>query len=661
MATMDNEPWPEEQENELLRLASDDLYRHSRLGHFSTKWPPIAHHFGRTVKSVRRKYDSLITYKGGEAPPTTFDGQRFNQMGGYYPQGMQPSQIMGASGMMAYMPSGVSPEDFSAYIQHQHHHQSYMYGYDPSQYLDMNAQMYQMDQQPRDPPRAKSKSRAVPPKNDKVFWKDEEQAKLLRLVRSAKYRSEVLGNQVMDWDLIADHLGRGKRSVMRKYENIKNTRVSEDGTLLLPPNDGKKWSDEEVKELMKLADPDDPSYREECFGITKVDWRKFGEYFGRSYESVAYKYSYSRNVGKNPATTKKHTKAKHETSYKDMAISALQTLGGEGTSGQICNVISLNPVFAPQLDLSVVSGKKTLKRWVHGIRSALNAFDMFEKTDIIFENEAVWRLDEAKVSEAARNSQKRSRQKSSAASKKRKASKRQKEQTSKDGQNSEEVGAQEVLAQMAQTKTLSEMKGEITTANEENAGERQTMPHVPIQNEASTLPLLQQILENPSATAEQLSMLPPEQLALLQQQIDQGNFNINMMPYIFQGDQNEPNAQHGMYDHQLYPAFEQQYDQQQYNEHLAAGGHIDTSAAQQMAYFQNVPMGQPLQMQHMQHMQQAYDYPMYNPYAPFPSQYPYDQQQLQYGARTGLYPSGSMMNMGGYQMQGNHPDQYEQR
>jgi hypothetical protein len=660
MATMDNEPWPEEQENELLRLASDDLYRHSRLGHFTTKWPPIAHHFGRTVKSVRRKYDSLVTYQSGQVPPSAFDGQMYTQMGGYYPQGMQPGQIMAPTGMMTYIPPGVSPEEFSAYIQQQQQ-QSYIYGFDPSQFVEANAQMHQMDQQQREAPRGKSKARAAPPKNDKVFWKDEEQAKLLRLVRSGKYRLEVLGNQAMDWDAIADHLGRGKRSVMRKYENIKNTKVSEDGTLLLPPNDGKKWSDEEVKELMKLADPDDPSYRKERFGITKVDWRKFGEHFGRSYESVAYKYSYSRNVVKNPAVAKKHMKAKHETSYKDMAISALQTLGGEGTSGQICNVIGLNPVFAPQLDLSVVSGKKTLKRWVHGIRSALNAFDMFEKTDIIFENEAVWRLDEAKVSEAARNSQKRSRQKSSAGGGKRKVPKRQKEQTSKDGQDSEEAGAQEVLAQMAKTKTLSEMNGAMAPVNENNAGERQSIAYVPIQNEASKLPLLQQILENPSATAEQLSMLPAEQLALLQQQIDQGNFNINMMPYMFQGDQNEsnlPNPQHGMYDHHPYPAFEQQYDQQQYIEHLAAG-HVDPSAAQQMAYFQNVPMGQSLGMQ-MQHMQQGYDYPMYNPYAPFPSQYPYDQQH-QYGAPPGHYPGSGMMNMGGYQTHGSHPDQYDQR
>lgn len=34
----------------------------------------------------------------------------------------------------------------------------------------------------------------------------------------------------------------------------------------------------------------------------------------------------------------------------------------EGTSGQICGEIILNPVFQPQLDTAIVSGKKTLQR-----------------------------------------------------------------------------------------------------------------------------------------------------------------------------------------------------------------------------------------------------------------------------------------------------------
>ncbi len=41
---------------------------------------------------------------------------------------------------------------------------------------------------------------------------------------------------------------------------------------------------------------------------------------------------------------------------------AVKTGIPEGTSGQICNEIALNPVFQPQLDTAIVSGKKTLQR-----------------------------------------------------------------------------------------------------------------------------------------------------------------------------------------------------------------------------------------------------------------------------------------------------------
>ena len=124
----------------------------------------------------------------------------------------------------------------------------------------------------------------------------------------------------------------------------------------------------------------------------------------------------------------------------------------EGTSGQICGEIMLNPVFQPQLDTAIVSGKKTLQRcgaaggrlgcrggaawccpcprpaaapasplpslafpgaspchqrchaarptaparsWKHGVRSALNAFPMFQKTGAVRDGEVVWLLDEA--------------------------------------------------------------------------------------------------------------------------------------------------------------------------------------------------------------------------------------------------------------------------
>lgn len=36
----------------------------------------------------------------------------------------------------------------------------------------------------------------------------------------------------------------------------------------------------------------------------------------------------------------------------------------EGTSGEICQIIQSTPQFLPQLDMAIVSGKKTLPRWV---------------------------------------------------------------------------------------------------------------------------------------------------------------------------------------------------------------------------------------------------------------------------------------------------------
>lgn len=32
--------------------------------------------------------------------------------------------------------------------------------------------------------------------------------------------------------------------------------------------------------------------------LLQVDWRAFGQHFGRSYESVSYKYSYIKNTGR---------------------------------------------------------------------------------------------------------------------------------------------------------------------------------------------------------------------------------------------------------------------------------------------------------------------------------------------------------------------------
>jgi len=38
----------------------------------------------------------------------------------------------------------------------------------------------------------------------------------------------------------------------------------------------------------------------------------------------------------------------------------------EGTSGEICTIIANTPAYVPQLDMAIVSGKKTLPRWVGG-------------------------------------------------------------------------------------------------------------------------------------------------------------------------------------------------------------------------------------------------------------------------------------------------------
>jgi hypothetical protein len=73
----------------------------------------------------------------------------------------------------------------------------------------------------------------------------------------------------MDWEAIARHLGRGKRSVQRKYDNLKGSSVGAmTGTYALPLNDGKKWASEDVEELLRLVD--DGAYRMERLGMEKV-------------------------------------------------------------------------------------------------------------------------------------------------------------------------------------------------------------------------------------------------------------------------------------------------------------------------------------------------------------------------------------------------------
>ena len=230
-------------------------------------------------------------------------------------------------------------------------------------------------------------------KKDKMFWDPEEQKQLVRLVEDANYRRSVIGIEVLDWQVIANYLGRGKRSAQRKYYNIRDANGGSEGTanISLPENDGKRWSPAEVQELIKLVEDKDYCMRK--LGIDHADWKVLGKHFGRSHESVSYKYSYIKNREKCSDRYSKPMRAKDRVSYKVMAVEALRTLGGQGTSSQICDVIADIPKFEQHLDKRIVSGKRTLQKWKHGVRSALNAFDLFNKTDRVSNGEAVWELD----------------------------------------------------------------------------------------------------------------------------------------------------------------------------------------------------------------------------------------------------------------------------
>lgn len=656
MAMRDNEPWNPDQEQELLRLVHDDVYRIENIGDFTTKWPPIAHYLGRTVKSVKRKYDKLFKQQRNyqqEQNMGHFDAQ------GSIPEGMQqfyPADMMMMGGMaQAYGAVEITP-DMAAIMQQGGYAAPYGSSVYPS---EMQAAMY--------PPhygtvthRGNNNSNSIvkPPKNDKSFWKDSELAELIKLGRDEEYREHVTGEKSLDWQAIADYFGRGKRSVQRKFENLKDSKLASDGTLVLPRNLGKKWSKAEVDELMKIADPDDSSYRFELFGNDKIDWRVLADYFGRSYEAVAYKYSYEKNSDESlndPSRQKKHAKAKHETSYKDMAIKALQHLGGEGTSGQMCDFISQDELFAPQLDPSIVSGKKTLQRWKHGVRSALNAFEIFEKSDRTYKGEAVWILN-LPNNYVQENKSGMTKYKQRTNTRKQLASAKRKKKKAEENKSGEDF-AREVLTQMAQNKTIEKKKkkardsenGEQTRKNEESLPPEQQR----IDNDMAQAPVnLQQILDS-SATAEQLSMLPPEHLAMLQHQIDQGNFAMNMAAYMSPGEGNQggmmdPHHQgfHEQHQHGFPASYDNQYDAQQ--RHL-----MDPNDGHHMPLIPGVHLNQRQSMHPMLHMQHAgTDYSMYNPHGAYMSyQYPDPPQHQQHyqqdtfgqgnlGVYMPMHPSG---------------------
>jgi hypothetical protein len=671
LATKGDEAWTHEEEKELLKLVNDQEYRKATLGEGLTKWPPVAYHFKRTVKAVKRKYDKLqkaekkqfLHYqfelrdrnnvRGNSETNVQDDSlqkqQMMSQQGAMYlqtgdGQGPMYSREMASEMAAMAMQAQYSNDQMAAYME--------MYGAQCFGGEENGVALGQKSGQTLakhfgEMPTAQTYA-FPPPKNDRVFWKEEEQKELLLLAENDAYRSMRIGTAELNWDLIAKWLGRGKRSVQRKYDNLKgNATVAADGTLILPPNDGKKWSEEEVEELKRLTDPNDSSYRERVLGTQKIDWRLFGQYFGRSYESVAYKHSYSKNATKTGKNSKKHEKAKHETSYKEMAVWALQTMGGRGTSSQICELITQNEVYAPQLDDAIVSGKKTLKRWKHGVRSALNAFVLFNKTEQVHDGEIVWELvEEAVAAEAAAAQERLSKRKSTRSTQKSQTKKRARDRSSLEDERNEE-GATEALANMVQNKrginvnsAGTDMKGRSHSTFQQHGEPAGQMEMLAPQGQ-----IIHQLYDH-NGNNDHAQMHSREQIAMLQHQMDQMNYSqaMGMMPPMMGDGQGhvhpesaEDPGQANVYDqsHQMYPG---QYDQamhydhhQQLIEHYAAAGVADPAAAaaqHQMAIVQGVQMGQPMgpgmdmhgMMQTMPGYEQQYGY---QNYAGYPQYHPY--------------------------------------
>ena len=134
---------------------------------------------------------------------------------------------------------------------------------------------------------------------------------LLRLVEDEGYRRARLGlEKVRSGGCRAGDVGRVGLCVGRPYASALHTSCHRLPHAPTPP-------------LCALPSPPPPLRA----APAQVDWRAFGQHFGRSYESVSYKYSYVKNTGRTgheAGTKAKHAKAKHETSYKEMAIFALQ-------------------------------------------------------------------------------------------------------------------------------------------------------------------------------------------------------------------------------------------------------------------------------------------------------------------------------------------------
>ena len=128
-----------------------------------------------------------------------------------------------------------------------------------------------------------------------TFWGEEEMIELLRLGRDEVYRARITGSSTPDWAAIGKRLGRGARAAKRKFDNLVDVDVAvAEGKYVLkrPPNDGMKWNDEEVLELLEFGDPNNRALRLSELGTAEVDWGRIAKRFGRSRDTVTYKFDY---------------------------------------------------------------------------------------------------------------------------------------------------------------------------------------------------------------------------------------------------------------------------------------------------------------------------------------------------------------------------------
>ena len=257
-------------------------------------------------------------------------------------------------------------------------------------------------------------------------WSEKDVLHLVKLGRDEEYRRRVTGSSALDWEVIGLHVGRTKGSAKQKFSSLDRVALSPSGdSLIWPVNEGKKWNDDEARELLRLGDPTDASYRQKRLGTVKVDWNTLATHFGRLPRSVAIKYKYERKkmetfsvvegdgvslAGMSTASSASSTTPSrsacgndtngfnnHRTmSYNDMIIEAILEInptGLEVTSRGVCEYVSSHPAFSGMLDRSVPKGKKSMPVWKHRIRDTLYRHKAFKKTGQTIDGETIWSLD----------------------------------------------------------------------------------------------------------------------------------------------------------------------------------------------------------------------------------------------------------------------------